>query len=68
MVTVLRRDDVLEHTNHRRSSGHSYGSRSLRHNENTTKKRTSQQHEAEHTSIGIQSSREVTHNDGGQLV
>ena len=34
---------------------------------NTRKKRTSQQHEVEHTSIGLQSRREGTHNDGGKL-
>ena len=68
MVTVVRRDGVLRaHNSHGRSSGHSHGSRSLRHNENTAKKRTNQQQEAGQTSIGLQSSREVTHN-GEQLV
>ena len=68
MVTVEKRDDILDHTTVTGVVVVAVVAESLRHYENTTMKRTSKQHEAQDTSIGIHSSKEVTQNDGEQLL
>ena len=52
------------HNSHQRSNSHSHGSRSVRHNENYKERNDSM---TQQTAIGIQSSKEATHNDGEQL-